>query len=164
MRITSSVEYATRVMVRLSMLKENETMNADRLSVIENVPRDYIDQLMLRLRRAGLVQSRRGAQGGYALAKPSGKISLGMIVRAVEESVFDYVCDRYARGQRICKRTGDCGIRPVWRKLAAIVEAFLDRVTIEQISRDEPCMDARVEMLFASSPAFSKAARKTTKS
>lgn len=144
MRITSSVDYATRVMVRLSELKEQETLSAEKLSEAESIPRDFIDQLMLKLRRAGLVASRRGAQGGYALAKPSSAISVGMVVRAVEDNVFDVVCDRLAVRKQECCHSAGCGIRPVWRRLGALVESFLDRMSIEQVAREED----RVERLF----------------
>ncbi|MBI5243552.1 MAG: Rrf2 family transcriptional regulator [Elusimicrobia bacterium] len=144
MRITSSVDCATRVMVRLSELKEQETISAEKLSEAENIPRDFIGQLMLKLRRAGLVASRRGAQGGYALAKPPSAISLGMVVRAVEDNVFDVVCDRLAVRKQDCRHSSGCGIRPVWRKLGALVESFLDRMTIEQVASEE----ASVEKLF----------------
>ncbi|MFA6091404.1 MAG: Rrf2 family transcriptional regulator [Elusimicrobiota bacterium] len=139
MRITSSVEYATRVMVRLSALPPDETATAENLSEAENIPRDYIDQLMLRLRRAGLVLSRRGAQGGYALAKPADKISVSMIVCAVEESVFDLICERFARGEKRCSRSAGCGIRPTWGRLAKTVETFLEGVSVAQLAAEDDC-------------------------
>jgi len=148
MRITSAVEYATRAMIQLSELSGSETLSAEKLSEAENIPRDFIDQLMLKLRRSGLVASRRGAQGGYALAKPASAISLGMVMRAVEDNVFDVVCDRLAVRKQDCRHSSDCGIRPVWRKLGLVVEGFLDKVTIDQIASEETCVDARVQKLF----------------
>ena len=135
MRITSSVDYATRVMVKLSELGKGETLSAEKLYETEGIPRDFIDQLLLKLRRAGLVLSRRGAQGGYALAKPASAITLGMVVRAVEDNVFDMVCDRFARRKQDCRHFAGCGIRPVWRKLAALVEDYLEDVSIAEVAK-----------------------------
>lgn len=138
MRISSSVDYATRVMVRLSKAGEGETLSAERLFEAEGIPRDFVDQLLLKLRRAGLVQSRRGAQGGYALARPASEISLGMVVRAVEGEVVGVVCDRFASRNKECPHADcGCGIRPVWRRLAALVEGFLEGVSIADAARAE---------------------------
>ncbi|MEK9146172.1 MAG: Rrf2 family transcriptional regulator, partial [Elusimicrobiota bacterium] len=99
MRIASSVEYATRVMLMLASLEPSATLSAEKISAAENIPRDYMDQILARLRRSSLVLSRRGAQGGYCLAKAPSAITMGMIVRAVDETVFEQVCDRYAQGE-----------------------------------------------------------------
>ncbi|HAH06229.1 MAG TPA: transcriptional regulator [Elusimicrobia bacterium] len=137
MRISSSVDYAVRVMVRLSKTAESATLSAEKLSEAEGIPRDFIDQLLLKLRRAGLVLSRRGAQGGYALAQPASAITLGMVMRAVDERVVDVVCDRFVRRRQECRHSCGCGIRPVWRRLAALVEDFLDQVSVADAAKTE---------------------------
>ena len=69
MRITSSTEYGTRLMVSLARAHAQEPVSADKLSQAENVPVDYVNQILLKLRRAGLVQSQRGQGGGYSLSR-----------------------------------------------------------------------------------------------
>ena len=154
MRIASSVEYATRVMLRLARLEPSITLSGEKISESENIPRDYMDQILAKLRRSSLVQSRRGAQGGYCLAKPPSAITLGMIVRAVDDTVFEAVCDRYAEGEQACTHTRGCGIRPVWQKLGLLVEGYLDKVTLEHLQGEEPCVGSRVDLLFSRPPAL----------
>ncbi|MBI5202752.1 MAG: Rrf2 family transcriptional regulator [Elusimicrobia bacterium] len=149
MRITSLVECSTRIMVRLASLQPGATLSAEKLSDLENVSRDYVDQILQRLRKGGLVASTRGAQGGYSLAKASSAISIGELVRAVEGQVFEEVCERYSSGEHECRHMSNCGIRPVWLRLGEMIEGFLDKVTLDQLTVPEP-------RAFAATMAFIK--------
>ena len=98
MKIASSVEYAARLMVRLARSYGQAAVPGEKLSESEGVPIDYVNQLLLRLRRAGLVISHRGAGGGYVLAQPPPQVNLGHIFRAVEGQVFEGVCGSMIKG------------------------------------------------------------------
>ena len=148
LKISSSVEYASRIMVRLSALGDGQTISAERLSISENFPRDYVDQILQRLRRAGLVLSHRGAQGGYGLGRPAEAISLGDILNAADDGVFESVCDRYADGESRCSHTDGCSIRPVWRRLESLVADYLSKVSLTQLRENEDCVSSRVNALF----------------
>ncbi|MBI5595056.1 MAG: Rrf2 family transcriptional regulator [Elusimicrobia bacterium] len=148
LRIGSSVEYATRLMVRLAAEADGATLSAERMSALENVPRDYVDQILQRLRRAGLVESRRGAQGGYKLSLEPSRITIGRIVKAVDEGVFEAVCGRYSAGDTKCSHSDGCGIRPVWERLGLFVEEYLDNVTLAELLEPELGVSARVKHLF----------------
>ena len=139
MRISSLIESATRIMARLAELPPGTTLSAERLSDLENISRDYVDQILQRLRRGALVTSQRGAQGGYCLARPAGEISVGMTVRAVEGRIFEAVSEKYcADAGRSCHRTARCGIRPVWERLGEVIEKYLDVVTLDQVASRGP--------------------------
>lgn len=138
MRISASTEYGARVLVRLATLAPGESMSAERLSLLENIPRAYVDQIFLRLRRGGLVESHRGARGGYVLARPPEAVTVGMMMRAVEGRVFEDVCERYAAGEHQCSHLTGCGIRPVWQNLTRLVEGFLDKVTLRDLMTETP--------------------------
>ncbi len=144
MRITSLVECAARIMVRLAGLPAGSTLSAEKLSDLENISRDYVDQILQRLRKGELISSHRGAQGGYYLARPSSQITIGMTIRAVEGRVFEEVCEKYATGESQCRHADGCGLRPVWQKLGEMVEGFLDRVTLEQLTLQEPKVRAEL--------------------
>ena len=148
LKISSSVEYATRIMVRLSTLSDEETVSAEKLAGTENVPRDYVDQILQRLRRAGLVQSRRGAHGGYRLAREASAISVGNILHAVDEGVFESVCEKYADGTNQCSHTDGCSIRPVWTRLEQMIDDYLSKVSLTQLTETEDCVTSRVSSLF----------------
>ena len=157
MRISASVEYAARVLVQLARLPAGEALSAERLSKLENIPRAYVDQIFQRLRRAGLVESQRGAHGGYVLGRPPQALTVGMMIRAVEGSIFEDVCEKYASGEHQCSHLSGCNIRPVWQRLTSLVEGFFDKVTVQDLLA-EPARPACAGAAPGSEPACAKPA------
>jgi len=150
MRISASTEYGARILVQLARSRNGAALNAERLSALENIPRAYVDQILLRLKRAGLVESQRGVQGGHKLAKAPSEITIGMMIRAVEGSIFEDVCGKYSSGDHQCAHTSGCDIKPVWRRLTQLVEDYLDHLTLEQLlTESKPCGSLPV---FAQAP------------
>jgi Rrf2 family protein len=138
MRITSSIEYATRLMTTLARAYGTAPLPAERLSESDNVPSDYVSQILVKLRRAGLVTSHRGSSGGYALSRPPTEITLGAVVRAVDGDVFDDVCEKYNEGSKDCRHQGGCTISPVWQRLGALVTQYFESVTLAAILAEKP--------------------------
>ena len=136
MKITSSMEYATRLMVSLAKAHGQHAVTAERLSSLENVPTDYVNQLLLRLKRAGLLVSHRGSGGGYALSRPPEQVTLGQVLRAVEGKIFEDVCEKYKDTDRDCRHQAGCGISPVWQKLASMIEQYFDGITLAQLTQE----------------------------
>jgi Rrf2 family protein len=124
------MEYATRLMVALVRVHDAEPMAADRLSQAENVPVDYVNQILLKLRRAGLVASQRGQHGGYTLSRKPEDVSLGQVLRAVEGKIFEDVCEKYSAAEKDCRHQEGCGISPVWKKLGIMIEQYFDGITL----------------------------------
>ena len=133
MKITSSIEYATRLMTTLARAYGSAPMSAERLAESDNVPSDYVSQILVKLRRAGLVTSHRGSAGGYGLSRPPAEITLGAVVRAVDGDVFEDVCGKYDGGSKDCRHQDGCAISPVWKKLGALVTQYFESVTLAQI-------------------------------
>ncbi len=138
MKITSSIEYATRLIVALGKFYGGKSLASKKLAEIENIPADFVDQILMHLRRAGLVESRRGAGGGYVLSRPPSEIKLGDVLRGMNGRILDDVCEKYQSGERECRRQGSCKISPVWRNLGNLIENYLDSVTIEQLIGEKP--------------------------
>lgn len=134
LRIGSQTEYSARIMIRLAAQAEAAPLCAQRIAALERIPRDYVDQLLMRLRRAGLVRSLRGVRGGYVLARPMREVSVGNVIRAVEARVFEPVCSRYTARPGRCPRPDGCGMRPVWEKLGRLVEGYLDGVSLDELA------------------------------
>lgn len=137
MKITSSIEYATRLMVALAREHGKAPVPAERLAEQDNIPSDFVSQLLVKLRRAELVVSHRGSAGGYALSRAPGKITLGQVVRAVDGAVFEDVCERYEEGARDCRHQGHCAISPVWRRLGELVTGYFEGVTLAAILEEK---------------------------
>ena len=148
MKITSSAEYATRLMVSLARGFGRSAMTAEKLSEAENVPVDYVNQLLMRLRRGGLVESHRGTGGGYALSAAPEKINLGQVLRAVEGRIFDDVCEKYSASDKDCRHQGSCAISPVWQKLGSLIEDYFNGITLAQLLDERPGSCGRVEAML----------------
>ncbi len=152
MKITSSTEYATRLMVTLARAHGQAAMPAERLSESENVPIDYVNQLLMRLRRAGLVESRRGTGGGYTLSRSPEQINLGQVLKAVEGRIFEDVCEKYTAADKDCHHQGGCVISPVWQRLGGLIERYFDGITLTQLLEEKPGACGRVEAMLSRIP------------
>lgn len=142
--MTSSVEYATRLMVALARVHGRSPLTADKLVESENISLDYVNQILLRLRRGGLIESHRGTGGGYAIARDPAQITLAQVVRAVEGKIFENVCEKYDGGVRDCRQQGHCGIAPVWQRLGLLIENYFDGVTIARLLAESPSACGKV--------------------
>jgi Rrf2 family protein len=104
----------------------------------ERLPGDYVEQILLRLRRAGIVQSTRGAKGGYALARPADDITVREIIAAAELVTFDLHCETHPLDSERCAQSCDCSIRPVWMMLQQKIDEVLDSVRLSDLLVGEP--------------------------
>ena len=136
MRITSSIEYAARLMLTLAR-EQGGALTAERLSESDNIPSDYVSQLLSKLRRAGLVEAHRGVGGGYRLTREPSQVTLGQVARAVDGEIFEDVCGKYDGGDKDCRHQGRCTISPVWRRLGALIDQFFDGVTLASLLEDK---------------------------
>lgn len=112
---------------------------ADRQQVSEH----YLEQLMSSLRRAGLVRSLRGAQGGYELAKDPSSISVGDIVRAMEGPIapVDCLLAEKSPSNPYCGKTTRCIRRDIWQKMGNSINETLDAITLKSLCEDTERMN-----------------------
>jgi Rrf2 family protein len=125
-------------MLTLAREYGNSPVSAERLSEADSVPSDYVSQILMKLRRAGIVSSHRGSAGGYALSRPPAEITLGQVVRAVDRDVFEDVCGKYDAGAKDCRHQEDCSISPVWRRLGSVINEYLESVTLASLLNSAP--------------------------
>ena len=111
-------------------------MPARTLAERERLPADYVEQILLKLRRAGVVDSVRGARGGYHLARPAESITVKDVIQAAEDHTFEINCDLHPVDDERC-RSGDCSIRAVWRGLQSRIDELLASVTLADLLADE---------------------------
>src|SRR5258707_7869642 len=114
MQISTKTDYGLRCLLRLAREPERGALWITEISQLEHVPKHYAQQILMRLRRAGLVKSTRGTEGGFALAQAPDTISVAHIVRVLEGVPFQDTCDHFNKKTN-CGHLGDCGIRPVWQ-------------------------------------------------
>ncbi len=145
MRITTWAEYGLLVTVHLARRDGALPVPARDMAEAEGLPADYVEQILLRLRRAGLVSSVRGAKGGYHLARDPHTISVRDVLEAAEHRTFEVNCESHPVNAERCQPGGSCSIRPVWKALQRRVDEMLDSISLADLTMEE----AEVEGLLA---------------
>lgn len=138
MRITTWAEYGVICALHLARRTADGPVTGREVAAKEKLPGDYVEQILLRLRRAGIVQSTRGAKGGYALARPSSDITVREIITAAELVTFDLHCETHPLDSERCAQACDCSIRPVWVMLQKRIDEVLDSVRLSDLLGAEP--------------------------
>ena len=138
MRITTWAEYGVICALHLARRTEEGPVTGRDVAARERLPGDYVEQILLRLRRAGIVQSTRGAKGGYALARPAQEITVREIITAAELVTFDLHCETHPLDSERCAQSCDCSIRPVWIMLQQKIDEVLDSVCLSDLLVGEP--------------------------
>ena len=149
MRITTWAEYGLISALHLARRADEGPVTGRDLATREKLPADYVEQIMLRLRRAEIVRSTRGAHGGYVLARPAHEISVREIIQASELSTFDLHCVSHPIGEERCSSSHNCSIRPVWLLLQQKIEDVLEGVHLSDLLAEESQVRARMGLVSA---------------
>ena len=113
-------------------------------ATVEQLPPDYVEQILLRMRRAGLVRSTRGARGGYELARSPETVSIRAVIEASEATTFDLHCISHPVEEERCSASHTCSIRPVWQLLQQRIDDVLDSVHLADLLHEEGEVRSRV--------------------
>jgi Rrf2 family protein len=143
-RITTWAEYGLICALHLAKRVGEGPITGREIAGGERLPADYVEQILLRLRRAGLVNSTRGARGGYSLARAPEDISVREVIAASELGTFDLHCITHPVGEERCAESQSCSIRPVWMMLQRKIDDVLDSVHLGDLLVDERTVRQRV--------------------
>jgi Rrf2 family protein len=138
MRVTTWAEYGLIVSIHLAKRAGYGPVAARELSEQERLPHDYVEQILLRLRRAGLVDSVRGAKGGYLLSREPQAVSVKDVIEASEHVTFEVNCDLHPVDAERCNPGTPCSIRPVWRLLERRINDLLAGISLADLLHAEP--------------------------
>lgn len=134
MRLSAKGEYGVRAMINLALNYPEGPIPLSQIARMENISRQFLEQIFATLRREGLISSTRGIKGGYSLAHHPEKICVGDIIRALEGPIIPVDCldERVEGGQR-CGREDICLARNVWEKLRNHINNLLDNITLQDM-------------------------------
>ena len=151
MRVTTWTEYSLIIVLHLARRTSDgaEPVAARELAEAERLPGDYVEQILLRLRRAGVVESMRGARGGYRLARPSSQISVRDVMTASEHQTFEGNCESHTVNAGRAGSGTSCSIRPVWQALQQRIDGLLESITLEDLLKQEPQVQELVTLQSA---------------
>jgi Rrf2 family protein len=149
MRTTAKADYAVRAAVELAAA--GDMVTAEHIAQATGIPHNFLENILGDLRRAGLVESRRGQAGGYLLAKPADAISIADVIRAVEGPLANV---RGLSPDTLEYEGSAARLRDVWVALRASVRSVLERVTLADVAQGE--LPAHVEELTRDADAWAR--------
>ncbi len=144
MRITTWAEYGLICALHLARRASAGPVTGRDIAAKERLPGDYVEQILLRMRRAGIVNSTRGARGGYSLARAPETISVRDVIQASELATFDLHCVTHPVDSTRCAEAENCSIRPVWLLLQKRIDDVLEGVKLSDLLADESVVRERV--------------------
>lgn len=133
MRVSTRGDYACRALLSLALHDDGDTPTAVRdIAERTGLPQPYLEQILLALKGAGLVRSKRGVGGGYVLARPPKEITLGEIVSAVDGPISVGAFGR-AHENGACEHEGQCVLLDVWEDLSGTMRKHLDSYVLSEM-------------------------------
>lgn len=144
MRITTWAEYGLICALHLARRSEDGPVTGRDIAAREKLPADYVEQILLRMRRANIVSSTRGARGGYTLARSAETITVRDVIQASELTTFDLHCVSHPVDSTRCGDSETCSIRPVWQMLQRRIDEVLEGVRLSDLLEGESVVRERV--------------------
>ena len=134
MKLSTRGRYGLRAMIDMAMNEQDSPIAAHTIAEREGLSERYLEQLMVPLKRAGLVKSVRGAQGGYIMARNPQDITAGDIIRVLEGPIAPVECVSESNPEA-CSRADFCVTRSLWTKVRDSIAEVLDSYTLADLAR-----------------------------
>jgi len=144
MKVSTRGEYGVRAMVALAHHYGEGPISITAMAKESSVPYAYLEQLIVPLRKAGLVESRRGAQGGYRLSRSPELIGVGEVYRVMEGPVAPMDCVSEDPADQTCPLIEGCETRPVWLRVRDSIVDALDSMTLADLIKDPKAKKIRI--------------------
>jgi Rrf2 family protein len=131
MKVSAKADYAIRAAVELAALGDEGPVKGERIASAQQIPGNFLENILSDLRNSGLVASRRGADGGYWLARPAAEISLADVIRAVDGPL---AAVRGQRSEQVAYDGNATALRDVWVAVRASLRNVLERVSLADVA------------------------------
>ena len=136
MKISTKGEYGIRAMIELARRYGEGYIQSTDIASVRHIPENYLYQLLITLRKAGLIRSRRGPQGGHMLARSPERITLAEVVTALEGPLEPVTCVQDGIAED-CSFFEQCVVREVWQKITDATYAILQETTLAILADKE---------------------------
>ena len=137
--LSKKAQYAFKALMYMADKKENEPILIAEISKKKRIPLKFLENILLELKKAGILDSKKGKGGGYLLARHPEEISAGGVLRALDGSLTPVACvgDADARPCAECPDPASCRIRALMREVNDATTSILDATTLDQLTRGE---------------------------
>ena len=142
MKLSTKGRYGLRALIDLALYSEEDAVSIQSIAKRQNISDSYLEQLVRPLRKAGLIESVRGAGGGYVLAKPADAISVGDILRVLEGSLDAVTCPANQENGN-CEEADFCVTRFVWQKINDSITNAVDGISLGELVRENQKLSKR---------------------
>ncbi len=142
LRLSTKVQYGVRAMFEIAKDYKKGPITIKEIAIRQEVSEPYLEQLLNKLRHAGLIKSQKGPGGGYILCKKPYEISIGEILNALEGPVAITQCLDASSNSSGCSRIEGCVARLLWKSLGEKIEHFLKTISLRDLLKEE----TRLEM------------------
>jgi Rrf2 family protein len=134
MKFSSRSEYGTRALLDLALHYGEGPVQSAEIAARQEIPENYLNQLLVTLRKAGFIRSLRGPQGGHLLAKPPEKINLGEVISVLDGSTAPMSCADM--GMTIdCEFDNFCVLRDVWCRVKEAIDQVLNSTSLDDLCK-----------------------------
>ncbi|MDK3160272.1 Rrf2 family transcriptional regulator [Kamptonema cortianum] len=134
MRVSKKSEYALRALIHMGCHRELESFNVGGISKAENIPLKFLEQILLSLKNAGYLTSRRGVKGGYTLSKKLSEIRVGHIIRLMDGPLAPVLCVSQTSYEKCnCPDEKTCGLRLLMLDVRNSLANLLDNYTVADV-------------------------------
>jgi len=138
MKITATEEYGLRCLLRVATATEDAPISAQTIAELEGLSLPHTQKMLRILSQGGLVDSKRGAYGGYFAVRPAEEVSVGDVMRVLGGFLeVEELCGRHTGELEVCRHACDCTIRPVWSHISRFVMSTMDRLPLSLLTQDE---------------------------
>jgi Rrf2 family protein len=129
-RVSAKTDYAIRAALELAAAEDGKPLKGERIATAQAIPLRFLENILMQLRHAGLVDSRRGAEGGYRLARPAAEVSLADVIRAIDGPLAGV---SGTRPESLSFGGVAEPMRDVWIAVRAALRGVLERVTLADV-------------------------------
>ena len=133
MKITYKGDYALKTVLDLALHYNQGLVNIHDLAGRADIPVKFLEQILLDLKKGGFVESKRGINGGYFLARPPEEIKIGDVVRFIDGPIEPIPCASLKNTYKGCSDIYKCAFRPIWQDVTAAISGIVDNVTFGDI-------------------------------
>ena len=136
MQVSQKSQYTLRALFELAKRQGGEPATVAEIADAQAIPRRFLELIFLDLRSRGLIESRRGSQGGYVLTASPETITVGDIIRAIDGSLSPVKC-LVGRSEEHCRLRNRCVFLSVWQRAQKAMEEVYDNTTLQDLIDDE---------------------------
>lgn len=152
MKLTTRGRYGLRAVLDLAVNTDDEAVALSQIAERQGISMNYLEQLVAKLKKSGIVHGIRGAQGGYVLAMPAEEISVGDILRALEGDLIPVDCSELNNDDTPCSNSDICVTKYVWKRISDSINDAVDGIMLSDLVEKTKRVQAEAGITEANRP------------